>query len=185
MPGYIDPVYEEIEKELSPFVQEHDLDLVTVNSLIRGSIEILEPEMPTDSWGGLKNNLSSGIDIKCKNIKINLKFALDSIFSLKYIFDANKKWLILTILKAIVFLLGSMKIELDNDDTVVLFCIYRLRSATTEEITNYAKKLQENKTISNIQINDISKTLKNLEDINSIKLEDGKYSLCETISIIK
>lgn len=34
MPGYIDPVYEEIEKELSPFVQEHDLDLVTVNSLI-------------------------------------------------------------------------------------------------------------------------------------------------------
>lgn len=105
MAGYIAPEYEEIEKSLIPFTEEHDLDPVTVSSLIRGSIEVLEPEIPTASVAVIDaDNLTSGISVKLKNIKVNLKFALNSIFSFKSVCDAEGMWLILAILKTIVFL---------------------------------------------------------------------------------
>ena len=46
MPDYIAHEYEEIEKILEPFAKEHKLDMVTLRSLIRGSIEVLEPALP-------------------------------------------------------------------------------------------------------------------------------------------
>lgn len=186
MAGYIEPEYKEIEKELDSFVQEHELDLITVKSLIRGSVEILEPEMPTASIAVIDNKeLSSGISVKPKNIRVNLKFALNSIFSFKSVYDADEKWLIFTVLKTIVFLLEEMRVNLDDNDAIVLFCIYRLQSATIEEIVAYAKKLKENEDDSDIQIENISRALIKLEKIGSVKLEDGKYFLCETILIRK
>lgn len=186
MAGYIAPEYEEIEKSLIPFSEEHDLDSITVSSLIRGSIEVLEPEIPTASVAVIDaNNLASGISVKLKNIKVNLKFALNSIFSFKSVCDAEGKWLILAILNTIVFLLEEMKIELGTKEAIVLFCIYRLQSATLREVIEYAEKLRKDGKETDIQIEDVNNALKKLERIGTIKLENGKYYLCETILIRK
>lgn len=145
MPSYIAPEYEKIEKNLTPFVKEHDVDTITFNSLIRGSIEILEPEIPTASVAVIDaDNLTSGISVKLKNIKINLKFALNSIFSFKSVCDAEGVWLVLAILKTIVFLLEETKVKLDANEAMVLFSIYRLQSATPKEIFEYIKILKKN-----------------------------------------
>lgn len=186
MAEYIVPEYEEIEKSLIPFSEEHDLDSITVSSLIRGSIEVLEPEIPTASVAVIDaNNLTSGISVKLKNIKVNLKFALNSIFSFKSVCDAEGKWLILAILNTIVFLLEEIKVELGAEEAIVLFCIYRLQSATLEEIIEYVKRISCNGKEIDIQIDGIDDALKKLEKIGTIKLENGKYFLCETILIRK
>ena len=167
MAGYIAPEYEEIEKSLIPFTEEHDLDPVTVSSLIRGSIEVLEPEIPTASVAVIDaDNLTSGISVKLKNIKVNLKFALNSIFSFKSVCDAEGMWLILAILKTIVFFVEEMKVELGEKEAVVLFCIYRLRAATSGEIIEYAEKLRKNGKEVDIQIEGVNDALKNLELLN-------------------
>lgn len=186
MAGYIAPEYEEIEKNLVPFLEEHNLDRITLSSMLRGSIEILEPEIPTASVAIIDaDNLTSGISVKLKNIKINIKFALNSICSFKSICDAEGKWLILAILKTIVFLLEEMKVELGLKEAIVLFCIYRLQSATPEEIVEYAEKVKQNEEGTEIQISDVNDALNTLEKIGTIKLENGKYFLCETILIRK
>ncbi len=186
MASYIAPEYEEIEKNLMPFLKEHDLDAITLSSLIRGSIEVLEPEIPTASVAVIDaDNLASGISVKLKNIKINMKFALNSIFSFKSVCDAEGVWLVLVMLKTIVFLLEETKVKLNANEAIVLFCIYRLQSATLKEIVEYTKTLKKNEKNADIQIKDANDAIKNLEKIGTVKLEDGKYSLCETILIRK
>lgn len=186
MAGYIAPEYEEIEQSLIPFLKEHDIDLITVSSLIRGSIEVLEPEIPTASVAAINgNDLTSGISLKLKNIKVNLKFALNSIFSFKSVCSSEGIWLILAILKAIVSLLGEIKVDLDAKEAIVLFCIYRLQSATPGEIIEYAEKLRENGKETDIQIEDVNEALEKLERIRTIKLENGKYLLCEKVLVSK
>lgn len=184
MTEYIAQEYEEIEKSLIPFTKEHDLDSITVNSLIRGSIEVVEPGFPRASIAVIDTkNPASSISLKLKNIKVNLKFALNSIFSFKSVCDAEGKWLILAILKTIVFLLEKMQVKLGENEAVVLFCIYRLQSATSGEIVEYVKKLKENGREADIEIKDVNNALQNLEKIGTIKLENGKYFLCEIILI--
>ena len=99
--------------------------------------------------------------------------------------DAEGMWLILAILKTIVFFVEEMKVELGEKEAVVLFCIYRLRAATSGEIIEYAEKLRKNGKEVDIQIEGVNDALKNLERIGTIKLENGKYILRETILIRK
>lgn len=41
------------------------------------------------------------------------------------------------------FFVEEMKVELGEKEAVVLFCIYRLRAATSGEIIEYAEKLRK------------------------------------------
>lgn len=186
MTGYIVPEYEEISKSLQSFSDEHSLDMVTLNSLIRGSVEIIEPEKTTASDITINpDNWTSGKSIKITNIKINLKFALNSVFSFKSICDSEGIWLILAFLKAILFLREASTIELDVNESIVLFCIYRLQTADSEEIVTYAKGLNLDIQTVDIHSGNIENILKKLENIGTIKLEAGKYILRETIMINK
>lgn len=186
MSSYIAPEYEEIENMLNSFVEEHELDNVTVNSLIRGSVEVLEPEIPTASVAVIDTgDLSSAVSIKPKNIKINLKFALNSIFSFKSICDSKGVWLVLGILKTILYFIQDMSIQLSDQETIVLFALYRLRSATSVEITAYIDKLKETEESVDIQVVNVEESLKVLEKIGTIQMKDGKYYVCETILIRK
>lgn len=83
------------------------------------------------------------------------------------------------------FLVEKMKVEFDGDESIVLYCIYRLQSATSAEIMEYAEKLMKNGQYVDIQIGNIDNALNNLENIGTVKLERGKYILNETILIIK
>lgn len=187
MARYVVPEYEEITQNLEPFIQKNGLDLVTVESLIRGSIEVEEPELPSASIAIVDGSkLSSGASYKIKNVKVNLKFALNSILAFKSVCDQKDKNLILVILKTIVFLLDEMKVTFEELEARVLFCIYRLQSATEEDIVSYVKNsLEKNPKDDDIQIEDVSKALEKLEKIGTVELKDGKYSITETVLIIK
>ena len=186
MPSYIAPEYEVIENTLTSFIEEHELDKVTVNSLIRGSIEVLEPELPTASVAVIDTgDLASSVDIKPRNIRVNLKFALNSIFSFKPICDESGAWLVLAILNAILSLIKDMKMDLNKEEAVVLFALYRLQRATSDEIGAYINKLKENGESVDIQNSEVQDALGKLEKLKTIKLEDGKFCLCETILIRK
>ena len=182
MTSYIVPEYEEIEQKLQPFLDSHDLDPITVRSLIRGSIEFLEEEMPKASISMIdENNLATGVSVKPRNIKVNFKFAINSIFAFKTTCDSKGIWLILTILKATLFLLNEMTINFDVNDAIVIFCLYRLQKATPNRIAEYANNLTENEHLTDIQTTDIQNTLENLEKIGTVKLDNGNYVLSETI----
>ena len=182
--SYLASEYKEIENFLVPFVEEHNLDRITVNSLIRGSVEVLESEMPTASKVIIDmDDFSSSMSVKLKNIKVNLSFSLSSIFSFKSICDTEGVWLILAILKAIAFLWGEMKIQLDGIEAITLFALYRLRVANTTEIWEYVKKIEIDKEMVNMSLDSVEEAVKNLEKIRTVKLIDGKYRMCESILI--
>lgn len=184
MSSYIAPEYETVEEMLKPFIKEHALDEITVNSLIRGSMEILDSELPMASVAVINvGDLCSAASIKPKNIKINLKFALNSIFSFKTICGTQDLWLVLSIVKTIVFLVQDMTIQLSMHESIVLFALYRLQSATSREIIAYLSKLKE--IDCNVDTQSVNDALNNLEKIGTIMMEDGKYCICETIVIRK
>ncbi len=186
MSSYIAPEYMAIENMLKPFVKEHELDMVTVNSLIRGSMELLEPEPPTASVAILDSkDMSSAVSVKPSNIRINLKFAFNSIFSFKSLLDAEGIWLVLSLLKTIVFLISDMEVRLNENEAVVLFCLYRLRNAACEEMIDYIETVKSEKIHVEINTIGLKKALYQLEKIGTVKLEAGKYSMCETILIRK
>lgn len=186
MSNYLEPEYIIIEKSLEPFIAEHNLDEITVKSLVRGSVEIVEPDLPSVSYVILnEKDITSARSIKVKNIKINLKFALNSIFSLKSICEAEDEWLVLVVLKTIVSLFENMKIVLEKKEAIVLFCIYRLRSATAQEVQNYYKPNNFSKSACSEKLDeeDIKKAIGTLQKIGAVDEKDGKYYIEETIYV--
>ena len=182
--SYLAPEYRELEKKLAPFIKEHELDEITVNSLIRGSIEVIEPEVPIASTTFIDTeDFNSAVSIKTKNIKVNLKFALDSIFSFKSFFDIEGLWLILAIVNAIVSLIGDMMIVFNEKEAVTLFALYRLRNADEKEIYKYVKNVLSNEREFEMDLNDIKDAINKLEKIGTIKMLDGKYCLSEEILV--
>lgn len=188
MSYYLEPEYVIIERSLEPFIQEHNLDEVTVKSLIRGCVEIVEPELPSVSYVVLnENNIESTKSIKVKNIKFNLKFALNSIFSFKSICGLEDIWLVLAILRAILLLVEDMKIVLEKKEAIVLFCIYRLRFATVQEIKEYHDSDNFSNSVGDeeMSIKEIQEAIKNLQKIGTVDIKDGKYYIGETIYVRK
>lgn len=178
---YILSEFLELEQKLEPFIKEHNLDIVTVKSLVRGSVEILEPEYVPVSTIKLYTKKMDASSIKFNNIKINLKFALNSIFSFKSFCGADGIWLILSILKAVEYILSSATITFEKNDAIVLYCIYRLRNATESEILDYQSQIIYDDKVLSIQ--EIMESLKNLKNAKTIDIENNKYYVCESIIV--
>ncbi len=182
--SYIAPEYKEIEQALESFLQEQNLDIVTVRSLLRGSMEVFETELPKAMLVYINgSDLSKGASCKVKNIKVNFKFAIESIVNVKQICSEKELGLILTLLKALVFLIDRATIRLGNSEALVVFCLYRLQQATPEEIAEYAKKLKESNKKADMTFAEVETALGKLEEINTVELQNGKYVLCETIIV--
>lgn len=76
-----------------------DLDEVTVKSLFRTCIESLNPELPRSSViiKSIKNS-ETAYSVKLKNIKLNLRFALDMILGVGGVLEGSKLMLIFLVL---------------------------------------------------------------------------------------
>ena len=186
MPDYIEREYEDIEKFLEPFAEEHELDMVTLGSLIRGSIEILEPTLPKATVTVIETeNFSKATSWKINNIKFNLKSAFNSIFLFKTIPAKNDIWLIMAIFRIILSVFDTLRVELNQQEAIVLFCVYRLRNATCEEINLYVEKLKVEGKKVELSKEEIKESLEKLEKIGTILLQNGKYSLVETVLLGK
>lgn len=181
MNDYIPEEYSEAIKSLEPIIEKYELDPIMVSSIVRGTVEKEEePIQPASKvWKSKDGNVYT---VKPANIKINLSFALANAFRLKTVFSQKDIWLVLAIIHLIVDMFTSAVKKVDEPSALILLAIYRLQAAEKEEISEYALKILPSD--SNIIITDevVQDALDNLEELKCINLEDGKYSVIETIA---
>lgn len=180
MNDYIPEEYSKAIKSLEPIVEKYDLDPVMVASIVRGCIEKEDqPIQPASRvWKSKDGNVYT---VKPENIKVNLSFALANAFRLKTIFSQKDIWLVLAIIHLIVDMFTSAVKRVDEMSSLILLAIFRLQEAEKVAIKEYTLKILPKD--SNIIITDetVQKALDNLEELKCIKLDDGKYSIIETI----
>lgn len=183
MSGYICYEHKVIINQLEPFISNHNLDRVSVESLVKSCVEILSNDLPKASTSIIDlKNLKNSFNFKFSNIRINFTFGLNLIFKLKTCFISNDIWFVLSLLEIARILIQEATIKLNESDALVLTSIYRLKDANENEIIEYANSI--NPCYHNILDKDIvNESLKNLEALKSIILDDGKYRLCEYIYI--
>lgn len=181
MNDYIPEEYSEAIKSLEPIIEKYELDPIMVSSIVRGTVEKEEePIQPASKvWKSKDGNVYT---VKPANIKINLSFALANAFRLKTVFSQKDIWLVLAIIHLIVDMFTSAVKKVDEPSALILLAIFRLQAAEKEEISEYALKILPSD--SKIIITDkvVQDALDNLEELKCINLEDGKYSVIETIA---
>lgn len=159
------------------------LDPITVRSLFRSCIEPENPELPHSSI--VKRDISNpevAYSLKISNIKLNLRFALDIIIGLNSIYNESKEQLLILLLKVIQYFFSESKVKIDKKQTYVLYAIALLEGngegVLEERIIQYAQKNKKED-----MITDIDSILKELENLKTIYLLEGKYHLCETVIV--
>lgn len=180
MNDYIPEEYSKAIKSLEPIVEKYELDSIMISSIIRGSIEKEEqPIQPASKvWKSKDGNVYT---VKPANIKVNLSFALANAFRLKTMFSQKDIWLVLAIIYLIVDLFTSAVKKVDEESALILLVIFRLQEAEKSKIKEYALKIVPQS--SNMIIDDklVQEALDNLEELKCIRLDNGKYSVIETI----
>ena len=164
-----------------------ELDEVTVKSLFRTCIESINPELPRSSViiKSIKNP-ETAYSVKLKNIKLNFDFALDMILGIGGAFEGSKKMLIFLLLDVLRTFFTNITEKLQEKDAYLIYLIhkidYRKMGVSKEDLAEYVKKdsvIQEKKYFEKEE--DMEESLKRLENIQSIMLEDGCYHISETI----
>lgn len=163
------------------------LDEVTVKSLFRTCIESVNPELPHSSViiKGIKNP-ETAYSVKLKNIKLNLNFALDMILGVGGVLEGSKLMLIFLVLDVLRTFFSNVTEKMEEKDAYLIYLIhkidYRKTGVSKGTLAEYIKKdsvVQEKKYFEKEE--DMEESLKRLENIQSIVLEDGCYHITETI----
>lgn len=180
MNNYIPEEYSMAMNSLEPLIRKYELDSVMMASIVRGAIEKEEqPIQPaTKVWKSKDGEVYS---VKPANIKINLSFALANAFRLKTILSQKDIWLVLALIHLIADMFTSAVKRVDEKSALILLAVFRLQAAEEKEIMEYAQKILPKDCKFNINNEKVSNALKNLEELKCIKLEDGKYSVVETV----
>lgn len=180
-------VNEEIEAYLEMKEEMKELDEVTVKSLFRTCIESINPELPRSSViiKGTKKSDAS-YSVKVKNIKLNLSFALDMILGISSVLDGKKVMLVFLTLDVLRTFFSNVTVPVEKKDAYLISLIhkvdYKKTGVSKEKLSEYIKKdsmLQKMKYFE--KEDDLEESLKRLEDISSIMLENGCYHVIETI----
>lgn len=172
--------YNKVIEQLQPVIEAFNLDRVSVESLVRSSIEIEEQPIPPASviWRDRKGIMHT---TKPSNIKVNLRFALETVLDLRPVICKEDIWMVLAILNVVMGLFSKITEDIDDFSGLVLVAVYRLRHAETENIRNYVREIDPDK---NRKISDeiFMETLTKLEKLGCIRLENGQFALNETIN---
>lgn len=167
-------------KSIEPLIERYKLDRVMLTSIIRGSMEKEEYSIKPASkvWRSKDGNVYS---IKPANVKINLSFALENAFRLKTIFGEKDIWLVLAIIYIVVDMFTNAVEKVDELSALVLLALFRLQTATKERVTDYACQILPENCKLKVNEQSVEESLNTLEELKCIKLENGVYSVMETI----
>lgn len=186
MDKYIPEVYKKSTERLENIIERYHLDRITVESMVRSCIEVEEQEIQPASatWRSRGGRVYS---TKASNIKVNLRFALSSVFRLKTIFAQDDFWLALAMIHLIVDLFTNATKEIDEISSVVLVAVYRLQHADKEKILEYAEKICPESIQELLSAECVEESLEKLECWGCIDLINGRYSVKEivTASMVK
>uniref|UniRef100_UPI004027001E hypothetical protein n=1 Tax=Lachnospira eligens TaxID=39485 RepID=UPI004027001E len=162
------------------------LDEVTVKSLFRTCIESVNPELPHSSViiKGIKNP-ENAYSVKLKNIKLNLNFALDMILGVGEVLEGSKLMLIFLVLDVLRKFFSNATEKIEEKDAYLVYLIHKIDYSKTgvskETLEEYIKKDSLVQKKKYFEKEDMEESLKRLENIQSIVLEDGCYHITETI----
>ena len=173
------------EKSLTSKEEMKNLDEITVKSLFRTCIESINPELPHSSVviKGIKNSDIS-YSVKLKNIKLNFGFALDMILGVGNVLDGKKSRLIFLVLDVLRTFFSNITEKLEEKDAYLIYMIHKIdfrkKGVSKDDLKEYIK--QDSKAKEYFQKEtDLEKSLERLENIQSIRLEDGLYHIVEII----
>ena len=162
-----------------------NLDEITVKRLFRTCIESINPELPHSSVviKGIKNSDIS-YSVKLKNIKLNFGFALDMILGVGNVLDGKKSRLIFLVLDVLRTFFSNITEKLEEKDAYLIYMIHKIdfrkKGVSKDDLKEYIK--QDSKAKEYFQKEtDLEKSLERLENIQSIRLEDGLYHIVEII----
>ena len=162
-----------------------NLDEITVKSLFRTCIESINPELPHSSVviKGIKNSDIS-YSVKLKNIKLNFGFAPDMILGVGNVLDGKKSRLIFLVLDVLRTFFSNITEKLEEKDAYLIYMIHKIdfrkKGVSKDDLKEYIK--QDSKAKEYFQKEtDLEKSLERLENIQSIRLEDGLYHIVEII----
>lgn len=181
MERYIPEEYKNVIDMLEPIIEEHDLDKITVESLVRSCIDVEEQTIQpvTVLW---KTKQGKTYSTKASNIKVNLKFALASLFRVKTIINQKDVWFGMAIIYMIVDLFTNATKEIDEISALVLIGVYRLQHGDIERINRYILEISPDNMKEHISGTAVEAALKKLEGWGCICCEGGKYVVRETVT---
>lgn len=130
-------------------------------------------------WKSKDGNIYS---TKPSNIKVNLKFALSTIFRLKTVISQKDIWVALAVLHLVVDLFTNTTIKIDELAGLALLSVYRLQHADEEKLLKYAEEICPEEKHEMVQKDDFVLSLARLEEWGCIKREQGEYILNETVT---
>lgn len=178
--------YKTVIDMLEPMISEKELDKITVESLVRSCIEVEEqPIQPvTALW---KTKQGKSYSTKASNIKVNLKFALASVFRVKTIMNQKDVWLGMAIIHMIVDLFTTATQEIDEISALILIGVYRLQHGDIERLNRYIMEISPENMKELITTHIIEESLGKLEGWGCICCVGGEYVVNEivTASMIK
>lgn len=181
MEKYIPEIYNTLVDKLKPIIEQYKLDTITVESLIRSSVEVedLEVQPVTTIW---KNKEGKVYSTKASNIKVDLKFALSSVLRVKTIIEKKDIWLVLAIIHLIVDLFTMATQEVDEFSSVVLVAVYRLQHCNLERISDYINEICLEDMKCMFSSEKIEESLEKLESWGCITCKEGKFEVNETVA---
>lgn len=186
MEKYIPETYNHVIKMLEPVIEKYDLDKITIESLVRSSIEVEEQMIQpvTAVWRSKSGKMYS---TKASNIKVSLQFALTIVFRLKTVWGMKDIWLGIAIIHMIIDSFISATLEIDEWSSITLISVYRLQHADKKAIFEYAGKICPLNLKKDITEECIDNSLNKLESWGCIALLDGFYKVNEivTVSMVK
>lgn len=180
-------VNEVIEAYLNTKKEMQEVDMVTIKSLFRTSIESVNPELPRSSVivKGIKNPEAS-CSVKLKNVKLNFNFALDMILGIGGVLEGSKMMQIALLLDVLKTFFTNAIVGLKEEDTYLVYLIhkmdYKKTGVSKEQIAEYIKSdtiAKEKKYFSKTE--ELDESLERLENIHSIMIENACYHVTETI----
>lgn len=173
--------YDFLVSQVADLINDRKVDEVTVRSLYQSCFEFeeLTPQVASIAVVSTSGK-SDSFSIKPLNVNINLKFALDTIFMSRPVFTENGIWLILSLLRALCYLLGSTVKPITKEEAILVYAVYRLRQADESRIIDYIKEIELYD-----DIKDAQEALNSLVKLNVLDIEDGDYFLKESVIIKK
>lgn len=181
MERYLPEEYKIVIDMLEPTIEKYNLDKITIESLVRSCIEVEEqPIQPVQILWKTKHGKS--YSTKPSNIKVNLKFALTSVFRVKTIMSQEDVWIVLAILHMIVDLFTTATQEIDEISALVLIGVYRLQHGDIERLNHYLMEISPENLKEHITMTAIEGALTKLEGWSCICCVGGQYVVNETVT---
>lgn len=166
--------------------EENGLDIVSISSYLNSVVEYEGTEQERATiFRSIKENSSQLSSYKLSNIKIDVEFALKTLFRTTSFCNAKNRKLIVVLLQLILDIKNESEIIIGKDESWVVYALYMKggngKGLELDILMEYMNKNKPEDIEKDITKDQLEKALDNLEKMKSIELKDGKCFLIETL----